>query len=168
MIHLTNCWIAETPSVAGTLWVAGDATKITAISWERLDGRSRTGELTWFLVGLEAYLSQKAKIFPGGLGFEGDRPIWSRDPSPYTPYTLWQKVIIAMASIPYGRTKTYGDIARELGNRSFARAVGRICASNPLPVVIPCHRVIAQRALGGYSGGLDKKRFLLSLEGLAT
>jgi methylated-DNA-[protein]-cysteine S-methyltransferase len=73
-----------------------------------------------------------------------------------------------MASIPYGRTKTYGDIARELGNRSLARAVGRICASNPLPVVIPCHRVIAQRALGGYSGGLDKKRFLLGLEGLAT
>jgi methylated-DNA-[protein]-cysteine S-methyltransferase len=66
--------------------------------------------------------------------------------------------------IPYGQTRTYGEIARVLG--SSPRAVGRACGSNPLPLVVPCHRVVGASGLGGYSGGegVTTKRALLSLE----
>jgi methylated-DNA-[protein]-cysteine S-methyltransferase len=70
-----------------------------------------------------------------------------------------------MNRIPYGETRTYGDLARELGDRSLAQAVGTACGRNPLPVVVPCHRVIgADGSLVGFGGGLARKRFLLDLE----
>lgn len=70
-----------------------------------------------------------------------------------------------MQAIPYGETRTYGEIARWL--RSAPRAVGRACGRNPIPIVIPCHRVVASDGLGGYSGdgGTDTKTWLLELEG---
>ncbi|MDX2143707.1 MAG: methylated-DNA--[protein]-cysteine S-methyltransferase [Rhodospirillaceae bacterium] len=77
-----------------------------------------------------------------------------------------QRVWRAMCAIPYGRTKTYGDLAKSL--RSVARAVGGACGANPIPIIIPCHRVLASNGgLGGYSGdgGLDTKAALLKLEG---
>lgn len=73
-------------------------------------------------------------------------------------------VLTRVAAIPYGATRTYGQIARELGNPKAARAVGTANARNPLPLIIPCHRVIASNGLGGYGGGLDMKRRLLALE----
>ena len=70
-----------------------------------------------------------------------------------------------MTRIPYGETRSYGDLARALGDRSLAQAVGAACGRNPLPVVIPCHRVVgADGSLVGFGGGLDRKRFLLDLE----
>ena len=70
-----------------------------------------------------------------------------------------------MTRIPYGGTRSYGELARELGDRTLAQAVGTACGRNPLPVVIPCHRVVgADGALVGFGGGLDRKRFLLDLE----
>jgi methylated-DNA-[protein]-cysteine S-methyltransferase len=70
-----------------------------------------------------------------------------------------------IADIPYGATRTYGDLARDLGDRSLAQAVGTACGRNPLPVVVPCHRVVgADGSLVGFGGGLDRKRFLLDLE----
>ncbi len=74
---------------------------------------------------------------------------------------VWQQ----MQAIPYGETRTYGEIARWL--RSAPRAVGRACGRNPIPIVIPCHRVVASGGLGGYSGdgGTDTKAWLLELEG---
>lgn len=70
-----------------------------------------------------------------------------------------------MTLIPYGETRSYGDLARALGDRSLAQAVGVACGRNPLPVVVPCHRVIgADGSLVGFSGGLPRKRFLLDLE----
>jgi methylated-DNA-[protein]-cysteine S-methyltransferase len=70
-----------------------------------------------------------------------------------------------IAEIPYGATRTYGDLARDLGDRSLAQAVGAACGRNPLPVVVPCHRVVgADGSLVGFGGGLDRKRFLLDLE----
>jgi methylated-DNA-[protein]-cysteine S-methyltransferase len=71
----------------------------------------------------------------------------------------------AMRRIPYGEVRTYGDLAREVG--SAARAIGGACGRNPLPVIVPCHRVLGSAgAIGGYSGGggLDTKRQLLALE----
>ncbi|MSO96979.1 MAG: methylated-DNA--[protein]-cysteine S-methyltransferase [Rhodospirillaceae bacterium] len=77
-----------------------------------------------------------------------------------------KKVWRAMVKIPYGRTKTYGDLAKAL--KSAARAVGGACGANPIPIIIPCHRVLGSGgALGGYSGdgGVDTKVALLKLEG---
>lgn len=72
----------------------------------------------------------------------------------------------ALSAIPYGRTMGYGELARGLGRPAASRAVGRANGANPIPVIVPCHRVIgAQGDLTGYGGGLERKRFLLRLEG---
>ncbi|SEO57383.1 methylated-DNA--[protein]-cysteine S-methyltransferase [Actinacidiphila rubida] len=74
---------------------------------------------------------------------------------------VWQLV----AAIPYGRTRSYGDLATDLGDRSLAQAVGAAVGANPLCLLVACHRVVgADGRLTGYAGGLDRKRFLLELE----
>lgn len=74
---------------------------------------------------------------------------------------VWELI----AAIPYGVTRSYGDLARDLGDRTLAQAVGTACGRNPLPVVVPCHRVVgADGSLVGFGGGLTRKRFLLDLE----
>jgi methylated-DNA-[protein]-cysteine S-methyltransferase len=78
-----------------------------------------------------------------------------------------QKVLKEVARIPYGETKTYGDIARAIRNPGASRAVGTANARNLIPIVIPCHRVVGSTGLGGYGGGLDMKKFLLRLESVA-
>ena len=73
-----------------------------------------------------------------------------------------------LSDIPYGRTESYRDVARIVGNPNASRAVGTACATNPLPVVVPCHRVLrTDGTLGGYIGGLEAKTTLLSLEAAA-
>jgi methylated-DNA-[protein]-cysteine S-methyltransferase len=76
---------------------------------------------------------------------------------------VWQ----ALAAIPFGRTSTYGTLARALGGE--ARAVGQACGANPIPVIIPCHRVLSAQGSGGFSapGGVDTKYRLLVHEGVA-
>ena len=69
---------------------------------------------------------------------------------------------------PYGHVVTYGELARRSGCPGGARAVGQAMARNPLPLVVPCHRVVAADGLGGYGGGLPLKRRLLALEGVLT
>ncbi|HZU89001.1 MAG TPA: methylated-DNA--[protein]-cysteine S-methyltransferase [Stellaceae bacterium] len=78
-----------------------------------------------------------------------------------------QRVWAAMRQIPYGETRSYSALAFMVG--SGPRAVGNACGHNPIPIVIPCHRVLAKGGLGGYSGGegLPTKRLLLALEGAA-
>ncbi|MEO6996512.1 MAG: methylated-DNA--[protein]-cysteine S-methyltransferase [Terracoccus sp.] len=78
----------------------------------------------------------------------------------------FQKRVWAMLlEIPYGETRTYGELARALGGPGLAQAVGAANGRNPIAVVVPCHRVIgADGALVGYAGGLDRKRHLLALE----
>ncbi len=73
-----------------------------------------------------------------------------------------------LAVIPYGSTESYAQVAVATGNPRAVRAVGTACATNPLPIVIPCHRVVrTDGSLGGYLGGLDAKRTLLDLEAAA-
>jgi methylated-DNA-[protein]-cysteine S-methyltransferase len=73
----------------------------------------------------------------------------------------------ALFGIPWGETRTYGEIARALGRPAAARAVGAAAGRNPLPVIVPCHRLVAAGGgLGGFSGGLTVKRKLLALEGV--
>ena len=70
-----------------------------------------------------------------------------------------------LTSIGYGHTESYGEVARALGNPKAVRAVGTACATNPLPIVLPCHRVLrTDGSLGGYIGGLEAKTELLALE----
>jgi methylated-DNA-[protein]-cysteine S-methyltransferase len=69
------------------------------------------------------------------------------------------------AEVPYGKTVTYGELAAMAGAPDAARAVGGIMNSNPLPLIVPCHRVVASDGLGGFGGGLEMKRWLLTREG---
>ena len=79
------------------------------------------------------------------------------------------KVLAAARRIPYGRTATYGELAARAGSPRAARAVGQAMARNPVPLVVPCHRVVAGGGgLGGFGGGLDLKRRLLDLEAPRT
>jgi methylated-DNA-[protein]-cysteine S-methyltransferase len=76
------------------------------------------------------------------------------------------EVLKSTAAIPYGRTSTYMEMATKAGNRKAYRAAGNALGSNPIPVIVPCHRVLATGGgLGGYGGGLDLKQRLLRLEG---
>jgi methylated-DNA-[protein]-cysteine S-methyltransferase len=78
-----------------------------------------------------------------------------------------REVWLALGEIPYGKTISYAELASMVGRPAAFRAVGQANGSNPIPIVLPCHRVIASGGkLGGYGGGLDMKRQLLSLEGL--
>jgi methylated-DNA-[protein]-cysteine S-methyltransferase len=76
-----------------------------------------------------------------------------------------REVLRATAAIPYGETRTYGEIAAQAGSPRAFRATGNALGSNPIAIVIPCHRVVASGGrLGGYGGGVDRKRLLLDLE----
>ena len=79
----------------------------------------------------------------------------------YVERAVWS----ALAGIPYGEMRTYGQIATTVGDRDAARAVGIACNHNPIAIVLPCHRVVgADGKLVGFGGGLPRKRFLLELE----
>jgi methylated-DNA-[protein]-cysteine S-methyltransferase len=104
---------------------------------------------------LDAYFEGKLKAFDLPLSPMG------------TPFQ--RKVWEALARIPFGATRSYGELAAELG--TAPRSLGTACGRNPLPILIPCHRVLATNGgLGGYSGmdGVDTKRTLLRLEGVTV
>jgi methylated-DNA-[protein]-cysteine S-methyltransferase len=85
------------------------------------------------------------------------QPAWG------TPFqrAVWQ----ALQRIPYGHTRTYGDIARDIGNPKAVRAVGAAIGQNPHSIIVPCHRVVgANGSLTGFAGGLARKKHLLALE----
>ena len=104
---------------------------------------------------LMAYFSGELTSFDLPLAPEG------------TPFQ--RRVWAALQTIPYGQTRSYGELARQIGSESASRAVGLANGKNPIALVIPCHRVIgADGSLTGYGGGLDRKRFLLDLEAKAT
>ncbi|MEH3021400.1 MAG: methylated-DNA--[protein]-cysteine S-methyltransferase [Pseudomonas oryzihabitans] len=100
-----------------------------------------------------------------GEYFAGQRQTFELPLAPRgTPFQL--EVWRALAKIPHGRTWSYGQLARHLGRPQAMRAVGAANGRNPLPIVLPCHRVIgASGALTGFGGGLPTKQFLLELEG---
>ena len=80
-----------------------------------------------------------------------------------------QRVLQAINQIPFGEVRTYREMATAAGNAAAVRAAGSACGSNPIPLVVPCHRVLRTGGgLGGYGGGLDLKRKLLTLEGVLS
>ncbi|MDY5212485.1 methylated-DNA--[protein]-cysteine S-methyltransferase [Intestinibacter sp.] len=106
-------------------------------------------------IQIDEYIKGKRKIFdlplnPNGTEFQ--KKVWK-----------------ALTEIPYGETTSYKDIAVTLGNEKACRAVGMANNKNPIPIIIPCHRVIgANKKLVGYAGGLDLKKMLLNLEGISV
>ena len=79
--------------------------------------------------------------------------------------TPFQRMVLEqIVLIPYGQTRTYGEVAMMIGRPGGARAVGQVMKRNPLPIIFPCHRVVATRGLGGFSGGLVLKKYLLESE----
>lgn len=97
--------------------------------------------------------------------FAGKRQSFSIDVNPEGT-EFQKKVWKALLTIPFGKTKTYGEIAALIGNPDAVRAVGGAANKNPVPVIIPCHRVIgADGKLVGFGGGLQRKEYLLEVEG---
>jgi methylated-DNA-[protein]-cysteine S-methyltransferase len=103
---------------------------------------------------LDEYFAHERSVF-------GDLRIDRRLMKPFA-----RKVLTATARVPFGEVTTYGELADRIGHPRAARAVGTALGSNPIPIVVPCHRVVrAGGDLGGYTGGPERKVFLLRLEG---
>ena len=139
------------PSPIGHLTIDEQDDAIVAIRWADEPAGNGSPLLAEAARQLAAYFAGQLTDFdlplaPAGSPFE--KRVWS-----------------AMQQIPYGETRCYGDLADTI--HSAPRPVGRACGRNPIPVVVPCHRVLAKGGMGGYSGvgGLDTKRALLRLEG---
>lgn len=134
----------------GDLTVSEDDGALVSVDWGWGRDQTRTVLLDRTRSQLLAYLDGKSLMLDLPLRLAG------------TPYR--QRLWAAMRTIPIGATRTYGQIAATLGGS--ARSVGMACATNRLPLIIPCHRVVAASGLGGYSGGegLATKRHLLALE----
>ena len=97
------------------------------------------------------YLDGRSQVFELPLRFEG---------SPFS-VQVWRE----LSAIPYGQTRTYGEVASSIGRAGAARAVGQACNRNPLPLIVPCHRVLAAGGrMTGFAGGMELKRKLLELE----
>lgn len=96
--------------------------------------------------------------------FNGERTDFDL-PLEITGTPFQKRVLEELAKVPFGQTVTYGELAARAGNPRAYRAVGGVMRRNPLPIVIPCHRVLACSGLGGFTGGLDLKEMLLGIEG---
>ena len=152
-----RCCEITTP--IGRLRLAGDEKGLRSISFENrfppaapAESPLRREELfREAIVQLDAYFAGELRRFDLPLAPEGtpfQREVWS-----------------ALTAIPYGETVSYGELARRLGRPAASRAVGAANGQNPIPIVIPCHRVIgADGSLTGFGGGLAIKRRLLDLE----
>jgi methylated-DNA-[protein]-cysteine S-methyltransferase len=101
--------------------------------------------------------------------FEGERTRFDVKLDRRLMRGIARDVLSATARVPFGRTTTYGSIAQKIGRPRASRAVGNALGSNPIPIVVPCHRVLrAGGNVGGYAGGPERKRRLLRLEGALT
>lgn len=153
------------PSPVGTLTLVSQDQRLIAVLWEQeRENRVRLGPLQRddrcpVLIEtahqLSEYFAGKRQRFDLALAFTGtafQRQVWD-----------------ALLSIPFGETRTYGQIAQQIGNPSAVRAVGAANGRNPISIIAPCHRVIgASGGLTGFAGGLAAKQLLLALEGRQT
>ena len=145
---------AELQSPVGRLTLSAADGAITALGWGRLDASDTAPVFDQASAELAAYFAGDLTQFsvplaPGGSAFQ-------------------RKFYAALCAIPHGQTRRYGDLAADLG--VSAQAIGQACGANPIPIFIPCHRVLGSDGLGGYSGagGVETKVALLKLEGAAS
>jgi len=140
-------------SPIGRLTVVERDGRVASLSWRATSSDENSPLLRDVMAQLRAYFSGNLKTF--------DLPLTP------APTAEAQAIRDAMTSIPFGATATYGELAARVG--SCARAVGQACGSNPLPIIVPCHRVVAAQGFGHYSGGSGPKtkHWLLAHEGAA-
>ncbi|MBO9725569.1 MAG: methylated-DNA--[protein]-cysteine S-methyltransferase [Novosphingobium sp.] len=153
---------SKMPSPVGELTLIASEAGLVAVLWENDDpARVRLADvkdeadhpvLTRTAVQLAEYFAGERRAFDLPLDFRG---------------TDFQKSVWAqLLAIPFGETRSYGEIARNLGNPTASRAVGAANGRNPISIIAPCHRVVgASGSLTGFAGGLEAKAFLLKLEG---
>jgi O-6-methylguanine DNA methyltransferase len=158
---------AEFDSPIGRLRAASTATGLAFLSLPRGGGRGFAGWLSRALPGArreEAFAPNREAVRQVLEYLEGKRTRFElvldlRG----TPFQ--RSVWAALEAIPYGETRSYAQIARQIGKPAAVRAVGAANGANPVPLIVPCHRVIAADGrLGGYGGGLELKRRLLAME----
>ena len=155
------------PSPIGRLFVAASDTGLVRVSFPQTEravveslrrslgvvpvrSRERTADIVH---QLRAYFAGERRVFDMQLDLSGVSP-------------FQRAVLMAAVSVPAGQVVSYGEIARRIGQPGGSRAVGQALGRNPIPIVIPCHRIIAAGGrIGGYGGGLARKRRLLRLEG---
>jgi methylated-DNA-[protein]-cysteine S-methyltransferase len=162
---------AVEPSPVGDLLLARTGKGLAAVHFE-----FGPGDFDAYLANVAAKLSPRILESPSRLDdvrrqleeyFAGAR----RDFDVRVDYALAgegfsRRILHALERIPYGEVRTYRDAAREAGNERAVRAAGNALGANPIPIVVPCHRIVRTGgALGGYGGGPDRKRYLLELEG---
>ena len=162
---------ARVDSPLGTLVAAATPTGLVRLAYEAFNGG-----LDEVLESLAARISPRVIETPARLDavrreldeyFDGRR----RDFDLSIDYLLAQgfgrRILEATAAIPFGETRSYRDVADAAGNAKATRAAGNALGHNPIPIVIPCHRVLRTGGgLGGYTGGLEKKEVLLRIEGV--
>ncbi|NOY98192.1 MAG: methylated-DNA--[protein]-cysteine S-methyltransferase [Chloroflexi bacterium] len=153
----------------GDLWIAVTDDGLASVSWMREEGEFTAFLTRRFRQPVEhnpkrtAYAASQLREYLAGERRQFTIPI---DWSLLRPFQ--REALLATFAIPYGQTSTYGELAARIGRPRAARAVGRAEATNPMPLVIPCHRVIgADGKLTGYGGGegLATKKWLLKMEG---
>jgi methylated-DNA-[protein]-cysteine S-methyltransferase len=142
----------EIPSAVGVLRIRANDRALTGVEWGRKAGERRESPLLHEAGrALGEYFKGHLKEFEFPLepeGTEFQRQVWRE-----------------LQKIPYGETRSYGELARRIGKPGAARAVGAAAGRNPLGIVIPCHRLIGSAgALTGFAGGLSVKRWLLEHE----
>ena len=152
MIDMENIFFYETP--VGRICIGEENGCITHVTWSKIPQEYVLAETELVLnckKQLDEYFAGKRKTFDLPLAPKGTE--------------FQQKVWNALTEIPYGETRTYGEIAAAIGNPKGARAVGMANNKNPIGILIPCHRVVgANGKLVGYAGGMEKKEWLLRLE----
>ena len=152
MIDMEKIFFYDTP--VGKICIGEENGAITRVTWSKIPSDALEGETPLILQckkQLEEYFAGERKTFDLPLAPKGT--------------AFQQKVWKALTEIPYGETRTYGEIAAAVGNPKGARAVGMANNKNPIGIIIPCHRVVgANGKLVGYAGGMEKKAFLLELE----
>jgi len=156
-----------TDSPVGTLLVATTDRGLCRISFDPQPER----EAEWLAEAFGVKVLRAAKPVDDARRqleeyFEGERtrfelPVDLRQSAPFS-----REILKRLARVPHGETTTYGALARAVGRPQAARAVGTVMNRNPIPIVLPCHRVVgANGSLTGYAGGLERKELLLKLEG---
>jgi methylated-DNA-[protein]-cysteine S-methyltransferase len=156
-------------SPIGELMLAATDAGVVRVGWARDDRDLWLGELAARIGPRIVEAPGRLEVAKRQLGeyFEGERHDFDLELDWQLTSGFVRKVLTHTAAIPFGETRTYGEVATAAGSPRAYRAAGSALGANPIPVIVPCHRVLrAGGALGGYGGGLDVKEKLLEIEGV--
>ncbi len=151
--------VAESP--IGKLTLTSDGTALTGLYMELHKGMPETAQ-TWVLSNVEEpFALAQQQLSDYFAGVSTDFTVSLKPSGTEFQMKVWAELL----EIPFGKTISYGELARRIDNPKASRAVGLANGQNPISIIVPCHRVIgANGKLTGYGGGIERKRFLLKLE----